>query len=122
MCSPDASLCSQAPASVRKRPQASVSAREWIVRPCRWGKRVTHRLDDLKRVMGVVVLQLEVSFRCAGAVFWKVACSRCRASGICDPGVVVLRRPAWQARDSVCAGAFFVGPVVQSARFHDCVS
>ena len=25
--------------------------------------------------------------------------------------------PAWQARHSVCAGAVFVGPVVQSARF-----
>ena len=31
--------------------------------------------------------------------------------------MVVLRRPAWQACDSVCAGAVFVGPVVQSARF-----
>ena len=40
----------------------------------------------------------------------------CRASGSCDPGVV-LRCPAWQARGSVCAGAVFVGPVVQSARF-----
>ena len=47
----------------------------------------------------------------------KAACSRCRASGICYPGVVALRCPAWQARDSVCAGAVFVGPVVQSARF-----
>ena len=28
-----------------------------------------------------------------------------------------MRCPAWQARDSVCAGAVFVGPVVQSARF-----
>ena len=36
---------------------------------------------------------------------------------ICDPGVVALRRPAWQARDSVYTGAVFVGPVVQSARF-----
>ena len=63
------------------------------------------------------LLRLDVSFRCAGAVFWKAACSRCRASGICDPGVVALRRPAWQARDSVCAGAVFVGPVVQSACF-----
>ena len=31
--------------------------------------------------------------------------------------MVALRRPAWQARDSVCTGAFFVGPVVQSALF-----
>ena len=45
---------------------------------------------------------------------WKAACSRCRAIGICVPGVVVLR---WQARGSVCAGVLFVGPVVQSARF-----
>ena len=28
-----------------------------------------------------------------------------------------LRCPAWQAPDGVCAGAVFVGPVVQSARF-----
>ena len=61
--------------------------------------------------------KLDVSFRCAGAVFWKAACSRCRAIGICDPGVVALRCPAWQARHSVCAGAVFVGTVVQSARF-----
>ena len=61
-------------------------------------------------------LKLNVSFRCAGAVFWKAACSRCRATGICDPGVVVLRCPAWQACDSVCAGAVFVGPVIHSAR------
>ena len=61
--------------------------------------------------------KLDVSFRCAGAVFWNSACSRCRAIGICDPGVVALRCPAWQARDSVFAGAVFVGPVVQSARF-----
>ena len=46
-------------------------------------------------------------FRCAGAIFWQAACSRCRASGTCNPG-------AWQARDSVSA---FVGPVVQSTRF-----
>ena len=58
-----------------------------------------------------------MSFRCADAVFWKAASSRCRAIGICDPGVVTLRCPAWQARHSVCAGAVFVGPVVQSARF-----
>ena len=61
--------------------------------------------------------KLDVSFRCAGAVFWKAACSRFRAIGICDPGVVAFRLPAWQARHSVCAGAVFVGPVVQSARF-----
>ena len=61
--------------------------------------------------------KLDVSFRCAGAVFWKAACSRCRAIWICDPGVVALRCPAWQARHSVCADAVFVGPVVQSARF-----
>ena len=53
--------------------------------------------------------KLDVSFRCAGAVF--------HSSGICDPGVVALRYPAWQARDSVCASVIFVGPVVQSARF-----
>ena len=58
--------------------------------------------------------KLDVSFRCAGAVFWKAACSRCRASGICDPGVVALRCPAWQARASVCTSVIFV---VQSARF-----
>ena len=28
-----------------------------------------------------------------------------------------MRCSAWQARDSVCASAVFVGPVVQSARF-----
>ena len=61
--------------------------------------------------------KLDVSFCCAGAVFWKAACSRCRAIGICDPGVVALRCPAWQARHSVCAGAVFVGPVVESACF-----
>ena len=44
---------------------------------------------------------------------------RCRDNGICDPGVIVLRCPAWQARDRVCAGAVFVGPVAQSARFRD---
>ena len=43
---------------------------------------------------------------------WKTACSRYRAIGICVPGAVV-----WRARDSVCAGIVFVGPVVQSARF-----
>ena len=31
--------------------------------------------------------------------------------------MVALRCPAWQARDSGCAGAVFVGPVVQSASF-----
>ena len=61
--------------------------------------------------------KLDVLFRCAGAVFWKAACSRCRAIGICDPVVVAFRLPTWQARHSVCAGAVFVGPVVQSARF-----
>ena len=45
---------------------------------------------------------------------WKAACSRCRASGICDPGVVALRCPA---RAGVCVSIIFVGPVVQSARF-----
>ena len=50
-------------------------------------------------------------------MFWKAACSRCRAIGICVPGVVVSRCPAWQARGSVCAGVLFVGPVIQSARF-----
>ena len=59
--------------------------------------------------MSDVVLRLRM--------FWKAACSRCRASGICDAGVVAMTCPAWQARDSVCAGAVFVGPVVQSARF-----
>ena len=49
--------------------------------------------------------------------FGRLARSRCRASRICDPGVFTLTRPAWLARDTVCAGAVFVGPVVQSARF-----
>ena len=58
-----------------------------------------------------------VLFRCAGAVFWKAACSRCRAIGICVPRVVVSRCLAWHARGSACAGAVFVRPVVQSACF-----
>ena len=31
--------------------------------------------------------------------------------------MVAFRCPAWQARHSVCPGAVFVGPVLQSARF-----
>ena len=35
----------------------------------------------------------------------------------CHWDLVALRRPAWQARDSVCSDAVFAGPAVQSARF-----
>ena len=56
-----------------------------------------------------------MSLFCAGAVLGKAACSQCRAIAICVSGAVVLRRLAWQASASVCAGVFFVGPVLQSA-------
>ena len=44
---------------------------------------------------------------------------RCKSIVIRVSGVVVLRCFAWNARASVSSNVVFVGPVVQSARFHD---
>ena len=117
-------------ATVRNRPQPSAAVRNRpqpfaVRRPAcaiwgSWRKRVFDGSASavfIGPVRELYLLKLNVSFRCAGAVFWKAACSRCRASRICDPWVVALWCPAWQARDIVCAGAVFVGPVGQSARF-----
>ena len=103
---------------VRNRPQPSATVRGEAISVCHWDSS-WKLLFSLALCAKRSFSKLDVSFRCADAVFWKAACSRCRATGICDPGVVALRCPAWQARHSVCAGAVFVGPVVQSARFQN---
>ena len=59
----------------------------------------SRRVPVIEGGLGVSMCSPDASLR------WRGGCLRC---------------PAWQGRDSVCAGAVFVGPVVQSARFHDC--
>ena len=90
---------------VRSRPQPSATVHGEAISVCHWDSSWKRIFDGSARAVF------------AGSVFWKAACSRCRAIGVCDPGVVALRCPAWQARHSVCADAVFVGSVVQSARF-----
>ena len=60
-----------------------------------------------------------MSFRCAGAVFCEGPCLRCKSIVIRVSGVVVLMCFAWNARASIFSSVIFVGPVVQSARFHN---
>ena len=70
-------------------------------------------------VKSVFLMDRQVLFSLALCAHRSSRSSTCRlaAQAQCDPGVVALTCPAWQARDSVCAGTVFVGPVVQWARF-----